>query len=72
MAVLITPSIVAEVFCADMHIEETERRWKISRTNTKKIHTYQTEGGIGYGIMRRVERFDNELKYYLERKEREF
>jgi hypothetical protein len=33
------------------------RRWQIPRTKIKQIHESQTEGGMEYGIMRRIEQF---------------
>jgi hypothetical protein len=72
LAVLITPSIIAEVFGMDIHIDESERRWQIPRTKTKQIYEFHTEGGIEYGIMRKVECFlsGNKICYSIKKGER--
>jgi hypothetical protein len=41
----------------DIYREETERRWQIPGTKTKQIYEFWAEGGMEYGIMRRIEEF---------------
>jgi hypothetical protein len=38
-------------------MNERERRWQIPATKRKQIYEFKIEGGMEYGIMRRVERF---------------
>jgi hypothetical protein len=48
LAILITPSIVAEVFSVDIYREETERRWQIPRKRDKKLMNAREKEVISY------------------------